>query len=707
MAYTNCEINISKDNQIYSIAYTFNYSTTFQDLLEYFSYLYPSLKICQCYDFRVMLVDYSYFNVSKNSLLSEYSNYLNNLQLYNDQVNCVHDNHNFLLLSKINIFTTFTKQYHELNNKKNKEINELIGKIKLLNDKKSNGVNEVLNNQNIQIEKLNRKNEELNKEITLLKKEIKDKQNENMLLTQTINGNLGMIKQLKETGLIIRNYEPPTEIIGINETNNQVTVEINNNILKKNEKFYDVVVHIDSIKDITKGWKVDMSPNAEKNYKDYKKEPVLKIGVIGNANKGKSFILSKISKMKFPSGMSIKTEGLSIKYPDINGGFKNRKIALLDSAGLETPVLINEEKDYENKELFKEKSEEKDYENKELFKEKSREKLITELFLQNYIVNNSDILIVVVDSLSFSEQKLLLKVKKEMERAKRKIPLYIIHNLKTFVSENQVEDYIKDTLLKSTFTLEKSHNINTQNDKISDIHSYNEITQDRDQKIVHFIYANESSPAGEKYNGYVLNYIEKSYQDISCLQPFDVIDSIKERYIKVAMDINEKSDKEAIITKDSFETSNPYIIKLKNENEIILKKSLIYELGFSNFKENGFEPKYNIFNKDNKIIVRVEAPGNCNLESRIEIQGEYNVIKLYGEKKKDKEPENLEKNIFNSRELGKYSLEIPLKFAEYHLKTKPPSINYMRGIFILEYELDFYEGKKEDRQFIRDKEKEI
>ena len=95
MAYTNYEINISKDNQIYSIAYTFNYSTTFQDLLEYFSYLYPSLKICQCYDFRVMLVDYSYFNVSKNSLLSEYSNYLNNLQLYNEQVKCVHDNHIF------------------------------------------------------------------------------------------------------------------------------------------------------------------------------------------------------------------------------------------------------------------------------------------------------------------------------------------------------------------------------------------------------------------------------------------------------------------------------------------------------------------------------------------------------------------------------------------------------------------------------------
>ena len=84
----------------------------------------------------------------------------------------------------------------------------------------------------------------------------------------------------------------------------------------------------------------------------------------------------------------------------------------------------------------------------ELFREKSREKLITELFLQNYIINNSDILIVVVDSLSFSEQKLLLKVKKEMERLKRKTPLalYVIHNLKSFTSKKQVEDYIDNTL---------------------------------------------------------------------------------------------------------------------------------------------------------------------------------------------------------------------------------------------------------------------
>jgi hypothetical protein len=53
-------------------------------------------------------------------------------------------------------------------------------------------------------------------------------------------------------------------------------------------------------------------------------------------------------------------------------------------------------------------------------------------------------------------------------------------------------------------------------------------------------------------------------------------------------------------------------------------------------------------------------------------------------------------------------LEIPLKFSEYHLKAKAPSINYMKGVYIVEYELVFYEKKKEEKQFFQDKDaKEI
>ena len=162
---------------------------------------------------------------------------------------------------------------------------------------------------------------------------------------------------------------------------------------KENEKtnkeanfidFYDVIVDIKSVKDISEGWEIKMNENARQKYEEFKKEEVIKIGVIGNANKGKSFLLSKISKIPLPSGTSIRTEGLSIKYPVLDK-YKNRKIVLLDSAGLETPVLKNENKPA--------KISEDEIKEKEHFKEKCREKIYTELFLQNYIIKNLIIVI--------------------------------------------------------------------------------------------------------------------------------------------------------------------------------------------------------------------------------------------------------------------------------------------------------------------------
>ena len=103
-----------------------------------------------------------------------------------------------------------------------------------------------------------------------------------------------------------------------------------------------------------------MTPEGEKNFNKYKNKELIKIGVIGNSNKGKSFILSRLSKITLPSGTSIKTEGLSIKYPEIKE-FKNRKIVLLDSAGLETPVLkegnVEEEEEDEDNDKIEEKKE--------------------------------------------------------------------------------------------------------------------------------------------------------------------------------------------------------------------------------------------------------------------------------------------------------------------------------------------------------------
>ena len=582
MSFEKRKIKLSINNLDYSFYYSCNASTTFQDLLEYFSFLVPYLNVCQCYRFYLKADNKKNkdFVYSLDSKVIDFSDNLDKLVIQKDNDKCEHDYQNFWLFSKQKIISYFQKYI-----------------------------------------------DNLNKEIYKLKNEC---------------GTFSTPHSQKD--------------------------------------FYDVVVQIDSIKSIKKGWKICMTERGKKNYEKYKNEKIVKIGVVGNANKGKSFLLSKISKMSLPSGMSVKTEGLSIKYPELKGN-QNRRIVLLDSAGLETPVLDSGKNNLEGKDK------------NEIFKEKCRDKLITELFLQNYIIHNSDILIAVVDILSFSEQKLLLKLKKEIENAKRNQPVIVIHNLKTYTTIEQVDDYIENTLLKSaTFKLEKGPIVDTKNINFKIKYILYEKANEKTPAIFHLIYANENSKAGSHYNGFTLNFIENSYQSITNHTSYDVIETTKERFIQVSKEILEKKEKENDITKDSFDERYPNYIKLKRDKEITLKKCFIDEIGFSNLITNGFEPKYNVFKKDNKIIIRVEAPGNCPMVAEKIVQGELFIIRLSGEKKKDIVPEKLEDNIYNKREIGKFFLDIPLSSKEYIFSEKPPTFDYHSGVQFIEYELKGKEG---------------
>ena len=312
--------------------------------------------------------------------------------------------------------------------------------------------------------------------------------------------------------------------------------------------------------------------------------------------------------------------------------------------------------------------------------------------MQNYIIYNSDILIIVVGILTYSEQKLLNRIKSKIKTSKNKEnqnTLFIIHNLITYTSIKQVEDYIENFLLKSaTFNLEKGHKIST---KIEDIKGINYYEEDKDLKIHHLIFANDGSEAGEYYNDFTLDFLEKYYQVIIDLKSYDVIESVKERFIEVSKEIIELPDK--ILSKEDFDNSNKKLIKLKEPKNIKLKKCLIDELGFSNLKTNDFEPTYNYYRKGDNIIIRIEEPGNSTIESSIDYCGENTYINLKGEKKKDKEPEKIEDNLFNKREIGKFTLKIPFKTGEFLIKNEDPTITSKKGIIILEFKLDKVKNK--------------
>ena len=108
--------------------------------------------------------------------------------------------------------------------------------------------------------------------------------------------------------------------------------------------------------------------------------------------------------------------------------------------------------------------------------------------------------------------------------------------------------------------------------------------------------------------------------------------------------------------------------------------------------------------KKKKIIVRVEAPGNSTISSKIEYSGEYTVIRLIGKKKPDKEPANNSDNIHTTREFGDFVLDIPLKTEDYNIKNTKPKICDKKGILILEYE---YEEKSEKYDYNTNKDDEV
>ena len=644
-----------------------------------------------------------------------------------------------------------------------------------MQNEEGNIINNFINNLNKEVNLII---QQLNQKITNLKQKVNDLDNLNKKLAEEINGDTS-IDKLKKLGISIEESRllPRQNLITIDpKTNrfigNETTIKIDST------QFYDIIIDITSIKDIIKGWEVKKSKRAINNYDQFKKDKVLKIGVIGNSNKGKSFILSKISKVKnIPSGTSIRTEGLSIKYPELEE-YKDRKIVLLDSTGLESPVInedINnneenketeikqnevkenkkeeknkeenkeedKEKKEENKEKDKENNEEKKEEEKKVetpknensnddknvsikkderkkenniqneisekkndssvienidrsFQEKSKEKLITELFLQNYIINNSDILLIVVGILTYSEQKLLYKIKNQIIKLKLNKPLFIIHNLYTLTKIEQVEDYINNYLLKSsTFTLEKGHKISTQKKIKTGVYYYE---KNIEANIYHLIFANEGSEAGDYYNNLTLNFIENSYQNVINLESFDIIETIKERFVDFSKDIIENCEP---LTRNDFDNTNDDYIKLINKKPITLKKVLINELGISNLISNGFEPTYNLYQKENKIFLKLEACGNSITKASIDVK-KGNII-IEGIKNKDKDPKNLEDNIINKRKYGKFKLDIPLS-REFILKNETPNVYEKKGIIIVEFNMD---EKKKEGELIIDEKDEI
>ncbi len=550
----------------------------------------------------------------------------------------------------------------------NIEIEEYKKNKYYLESKARKEMNELETKKNNQIAKLSNELNEKKNEIDELNDKIIEKDNRINNLNVAINSSEITLHKLKRNNLIKK--------VEIKENVNKDLIPQYDD--KNPLDFYDIIADINSIKEIVDGWEILMNENGKEKFNKIEDNSV-KIGVIGNGNKGKSFLLSKISDFDLPIGTSIKTKGLSFKFPDLKK-YINKNIILIDSAGQETPVLDNNKNNNNSSNKRTKEGENKELLEQERLTEKSRDKLFTEFFLQNYIIKYSDLLILVVGILTFSEQKLINKVKRSFASLNKKSPLIIVHNLQSYVTKKQVKDYIKNTLLKSdTFDLKEDKKISKEKNEIEWTYFY-----EPDSNTNHLIYAREESEAGDFYNKETISKIYELINSINNKEPLNLSENIKELFFDLSSDILETSIKK----EDIIQEKGKVKLKIKDKNELKLKKCSIDELGLNKFSSSRFEPKYCYYINGNELKIICEIPGldRDSFDCKPYCQNGKFTATIKGQKINDLanlENQNIKKT--NNREFGDFKLTI--KIDNVNIDGSNGVLEYNDGLVCITYKL--------------------
>ena len=451
-------------------------------------------------------------------------------------------------------------------------------------------------------------------------------------------------------------------------------------INKKLEEFYDVIINIRSIKSLIKdeGWPIKWNQKRKELVLKLLNKELLKVGVLGNGNMGKSFLLSRLfNDHSIPSGYSVITEGLSLKFNE-NIGY-----TLLDSAGLQTPLLRDDENlnnDEDNNNNI----------NKSLYKDKTQ----TENFIQNLIIYLSDMLLIVVGKLTFNEQQLINKIKKLFNEynTKKDKKIYIIHNLVNFQEESQVEEHIKNTLFKSaSFNLKYIKYFKTYLDGDNSFNGRQYLVENDENnglQTFHLIMAREGSPAGNHYNKFTYKLLNEQFSNFHERKPLSIIDEVKNRFAEWSSDLLEKKIKPEnidIVTGNNKEEK--IIFKKTDENtEIIPKACISDELGMNIYRSNGFEPSYFYYIENNEyLVVVLEVPGDVKIDSKYADSELYEVVVIG-----TKEDWVTSKNpIYNNAKTGKFEIHIPYKNYIKIADEKPVTDqeSFEKGILQFKFQL--------------------
>lgn len=389
--------------------------------------------------------------------------------------------------------------------------------------------------------------------------------------------------------------------------------------------FYDIIINLDSLNNINTGWKILMNEKGKNFIKKNNPLANLVIGFLGNINSGKTFLSQKITDEYLEK--EVNTIGLNIKITKEN-------YVLIDPAGSASPLYG----EFQN------------------FPDKLRDKFYTEEFIKTFIIKYSNISFLVVGFLTFSEQKLIKRIYLDYKTSNKNKDknLIIIHNLQTFQTKEQVQNYIDNILLQSsTFKIIKY--VYTSGDK-QFVYFYDK----DDLSIKHIIFANDNSEAGIFYNANTIDFIKHINKIFNHKYSFNFKEILKEHFENLGekmFDINpgtklhlteEKNIKIDINENKIDKNLIKEQLNLKYEgNKINLKNIFIEDFGVYSFINDEFHPDYECYHNGKELVIKIDCCGKgteFTVQKLENEQYEYNFV-INGEKKINDKEENSIKYI--------------------------------------------------------------
>ena len=384
---------------------------------------------------------------------------------------------------------------------------------------------------------------------------------------------------------------------------------------------YDIIFNINSFYDLKeKGWRINMDEKGNEKFNFFsnfdnenkEKRLLIKVGILGGGKVGKTFILHRLLDKEYER--KEKTKGISVIYPEIGS---DNQIVYLDTCNTLNTSLFAE--NFTIEEVYNLD----DNERLRLMKELNKDQKIKNIFIEDFIIEKSDIILIVINDLSFKEQIFLNRLKNHTNFEK----IFIIHNLQFFCDIRNIEEYIENKVKKSIFSnLEEAYiphfDFDKNYEKNDSKKSFyfreknfpNSNDKDKQQKIYHFFMGKEGSEAGNIFNYETIEYIKNVINFQINKRIVDIIDELKDflslnSYKYMINEWNEDNQYNPILKKDlSIEydenEDGKYIICKK---DFKLKDFITNEMGISTFySDKSITPPYICYKGRYKNIRRNE-----------------------------------------------------------------------------------------------------